>query len=49
MEGNVCQLGGYENTLLGYRTHRYDLYSSYGEKFIDVIMFGIRYLVFACN
>ena len=41
MEGDMCRLGGYENTLLGYRTHRYDLYSSHGEELIDVIMFGM--------
>ena len=40
VEGDMCRLGGYENTLLGYRTHRYDLYSSRGKEFIDVIMFG---------
>ena len=41
MQGDMCRLGGYENTLLGHKTHCYDLYSSRGEKFIDVIMFGM--------
>ena len=35
----VCQLGGYENTLLGYKTRLYRLCKDHLTHF-DVIMFG---------
>lgn len=42
VDGSVCQLGGFENTLLGYRTR---LHSRIAEgdhmESIDVIMFGM--------
>ena len=41
VDGDICRLGGYDNTLLGYRT---SLYRTIAEKNllqnIDVIMFG---------
>ena len=40
VEGDVCRLGGYENTLLGYK-----VLSSPVSKYIDVIMFGNRVTV----
>ena len=36
---DVCHLGGYENTLLGYKTRLYRLCRNYLQHF-DVIMFG---------
>ena len=35
----VCRLGGYENTLLGYKTRLYKLFKDHPEH-IDVLMFG---------
>ena len=41
VEGDVCRLGGYENTLLGYRTPLYDIIEEYNNlESIDIIMFG---------
>ena len=37
--GEVCRLGGYENTLLGYKTRLYKLFKDHPEH-IDVLMFG---------
>ena len=39
MEGDHCQLGGYENALLGYRTQHYDRFADHMDS-IDVLMFG---------
>ena len=36
---NICQLGGYENTLLGYKTRLFRLCRQYEDR-IDIIMFG---------
>ena len=41
VEGGVCRLGGYENTLLGYRTRLYRKIEKSGcLESIDIIMFG---------
>lgn len=36
---NACRLGGYENTLLGYRTRLFRLCRHHEER-IDIVMFG---------
>ena len=36
---DVCLVGGYENTLLGYRTRMYKMCKEHIER-LDVIMFG---------
>ena len=41
--GEVCRLGGYENTLLGYKSRLHKLYKDHAlkdEEHIDVLMFG---------
>ena len=41
VDGNICQLGGYENMLLGYRSRQYREVAKEGHvDSIDVIMFG---------
>ena len=41
MEGDVCRLGGYENTLLGYRSSVYRVIEENNcLESIDVVMFG---------
>lgn len=41
LDGEVCRLGGYENRLLGYRPHLYELSMSSGcFEDIDIFMFG---------
>ena len=39
VEGDVCKLGGYENTLLAYKTRHGRLFRAYPDH-IDVLMFG---------
>ena len=39
MEEDHCQLGGYENALLGYRTQHYNRFADHMDR-IDVLMFG---------
>ena len=39
MEEDRCQLGGYENVLLGYRAQHYDRFADHMDS-IDVLMFG---------
>lgn len=39
VEGDICQLGGFENTLLGFRTRDYWILEEYRSN-IDIIMFG---------
>ena len=41
---DVCHLGGYENTLLGYRTRLFRLCKDHLQHF-DVILFGKKQLV----
>ena len=36
---DVCLFGGYENTLLGYKTRLYKMCKEYHDR-LDVIMFG---------
>ena len=36
---NICRLGGYENTLLGYKTRLFRLCRCYEDR-IDIVMFG---------
>ena len=43
MEGDVCRLGGYENTLLGYRSRVCEEWSEVDSEDLDVIMFGELY------
>ena len=38
-DDDICRLGGYENTLLGYKTRLYRLCRNHLQHF-DVIMFG---------
>lgn len=40
VEGDVCRLGGYENTLLGYKTRSYKVCKEHMED-IDLILFGM--------
>ena len=43
VEGEVCRLGGYENTLLGYKSRLYRRFRDHDlkdEEHIDVLMFG---------
>ena len=37
---DVCRLGGYENTLLGYRTRLYRLCKDHPHEHFDIILFG---------
>ena len=39
IDGEVCQLGGYENTLLGYKTRSYKMCKEHLDH-VDVILFG---------
>lgn len=36
---NICQLSGYENTLLGYKTRVYRIVKDHLD-YVDIIMFG---------
>jgi hypothetical protein len=40
IDGDICTLGGYENTLLGYKTRSYKLCKEHLES-IDLILFGM--------
>lgn len=40
MDGNVCQLGGHDNTFLGYKPRLYRKIAADALASIDVIMFG---------
>lgn len=44
-EDDVCQLGGFENTLLGYKTRLYRLCRNHLVHF-DIIMFGMLCMVY---
>ena len=48
MEGDRCQLGGYENALLGYRTQHYNRFADHMDS-IDVLMFGECSMDSTCN
>ncbi len=39
VKGGICKLGGFENTIMGYRTKMHNLLASCKDK-MDVIMFG---------
>ena len=41
-EGDMCRVGGYESTLLGYKTRLHKLFKDNLDH-IDVLMFGKRF------
>ena len=47
VEGEICRLGGYENTLLGYKTRSFKICKPYLDT-IDLILFGEWSNLFLC-
>ena len=43
-EGDMCRVGGYESTLLGYKTRLHKLFKDNLDH-IDVLMFGKRFKI----